>query len=247
MITYKTYQECKIANPECDVAVVTGCDEFTPPPGEFIAVLRSDGFFDGYAFADKSKPGSPNISDGYYKICNPSDHCMAVKEFLDAGYRFEVGDYFINNHGEVVEIGKKYDGGIVIMPSEANLRIPGTDEHCYILRAAALEEKSRTKVEYVKVNGNYDGGAFWECAKDYSEGVIFTTMGSSEQLVVDSIDDLLDRYKCSNLYRRIETTMTEREAFIEEACEIMSKAVPDYVALALACNLYNSGKFKLVN
>lgn len=107
--------------------------------------------------------------------------------------------------------------------------------------------KPRTKVAYVKVNGNNQGGAFWECAKDYSEGVVFTTMGSSEQLIVDSIDDLLDRYKCHNLYRRIETPMTEREAFIDEAIEHSYFTGSTETELILLENMFDSGKFKLVN
>jgi hypothetical protein len=188
MTTYSTYQEAKIANPECEIFHVNGICFFN------YEALASD-------------------------ICNPSDYCMTVEKFFADGHKFVDGDICLGQNDNFLVIsGSRLINGW----NDESQIIDGIDR--YVLRAAALKEKKpRTKVEYLKVNGNYNEGAFWECARDYSEGVIFTTMGSSEQLVVDSIDELLDRYKCNNLYRRIETPMTWKEElydYLDNSCEM---------------------------
>lgn len=67
--------------------------------------------------------------------------------------------------------------------------------------------KPKMKVEYVQVDKNGDGGAYWECAKDFAEGVEFTVKANELQIGV-GIEDLLARYKSGNLYRKIETAVT---------------------------------------
>lgn len=76
---YKTYAEAKIANPDSDI--------FTNDK-EFKAV--------------KDAPTS-HFPNGWV-VCNPADYCSSIKEFLEAGYIFSVGDFFIGIDGEVISV-----------------------------------------------------------------------------------------------------------------------------------------------
>lgn len=121
---YKTYQECKIANPNSEVIQRNGDAMFLPVDNSELITMLSGGIH-----------------------CKPSEYLISVKDFFDKGHVFLVGDYFLNQHGQVIEVGKRYEDGIVIMPDEANYRIPGSDEHCYILRASAMEIPTQSPEE----------------------------------------------------------------------------------------------------
>lgn len=128
MKTYKTYQECKIANPERTVHKISG--EFT----------------------------ASSVSEHGHSLqpCNPADHCMTVKEFLDAGYRFEVGDalLFPDDVEQVQIVGPTACHTCFIDVDAANCRSM-VDHKVYVLRADALE--SRPLKQYAVL---YKGGGY---------------------------------------------------------------------------------------
>ena len=132
---------------------------------------------------------------------------MTVEQFLKAGHKFVDGDIVINQAGCVDS---------VILDFSWN-KISETDDSMFILRAAALEKPKRLKVEYVKVEFASDK----EKAEAFIEGGLryFThgeTKGEMERdtILVTRLDELL----CGNaIYRRVETEISERDEFIEEA------------------------------
>lgn len=113
MTTYNTYQEAKIANPECDIYV-----SFTCEVKEFITKEH------------RSSLG-PLKSD-LYRPANPADHCMTVEKFLADGYEFVKGDVALIHNGDVK---------VVENPNLDWNILDSRDNERYILRAAALEEK----------------------------------------------------------------------------------------------------------
>lgn len=83
MITYKTYQEAKIANPDG-------------------AILKSKvraGVF-------KLESGKECMSN--WCGCDPSDYCMTIGAFLHSGYKFVVGDICINTCGLAEDVNSPW-------------------------------------------------------------------------------------------------------------------------------------------
>lgn len=213
MNTYNTYQEAKIANPDCDIY-----------------------YYDGKFYA-YSKDTAVMLLSETLSPCKPADHCMTVEEFLADGNKLIGGDLIMQVNGKVAHVDEDPDWNI-----KDDLDV---DRH--ILRAAALNKTKRTKVEYVKVEFDqlylaakavFDGEALFigyvdnkgEPTGEYSSKV--------------NQDGAACNYK--HLYRRIETPMTEREAFVE-ACMDEAKKLPCSSDNVLAGRLFDSGKFKLVN
>ncbi|CAM0032284.1 hypothetical protein VPHK122_0087 [Vibrio phage K122] len=110
MTTYNTYQEAKIANPECDIYATK------------ISMGGRVEVFGVYVIIG-------NITSNYH-ICDPSKYCMTVERFLADGYRFVKGDIYLNSNGRTL--------GVVNIPDYNNERST-IDCDLYILRAAALE------------------------------------------------------------------------------------------------------------
>lgn len=221
MKTYKTYQECKIANPECEI-YTNGSALFT------------------------AEVGTPLDTK-----CNPSDHRMTVKELLDAGYRFEVGDLYISYEGRVCEAGE-------FGHSVGACNSPGCvafSDDSYILRAAALKDRShpeihqdseyyknpRTKVEYVKVEDS-----IWHLESNFRAGHLFAFDGQDNYVQIETEGDFTLSHSVDNIHRRIETPMTEREAFIEAATYAYEKTKADDFPEFIE-EMFDSGKFKLAN
>jgi len=75
MKTYKTFSECKLAHPECDV-YHNECDN------KF----------------------SPESHTKYWEKCNPADYLMSLEEFLDKGFKFEVGDIYLDHCRQLVRV-----------------------------------------------------------------------------------------------------------------------------------------------
>lgn len=233
MKTYSTYQEAKIANPESDI--------YHHPKGHFF-------------------PFEPRCYEALvFHCCNPADHCMTVERFLKDGNEFVEGDLIITESG-VLSVGREHER-MGCSVSECN-EPSCVDSDIYILRAAALEnprpeihkdsefyKKSRTKVEFVKVDKNTEDNKFWEVARDYAEEVfeLFLLDVDGEYEKISSNDELLMEYRRSNLYRRIETPMTEREAFIEALNEVAYGDDGFISTSELFSRIVDSGKFKLVN
>lgn len=104
--------------------------------------------------------------------CNPADHCMTVEKFLADGHKFVDGDAYLDRAGDIEIVGKLLSASVV------NEKGPG-DKDRFILRAAALEEKSSEKVEWV--NGD-------ECAFDDRTG-IFIGLSKNKRLAIVEIDN----------------------------------------------------------
>lgn len=78
--------------------------------------------------------------------------------------------------------------------------------------AFAGVKKPRTKVEYEHVNANDD--AFWEVAREFAEDCVEFRSSQDNCKINDNLM-LLTHYSNRSLQRRIETTITEREAFVD--------------------------------
>ncbi len=216
MTTYNSYEAAKIANPES------------------VIYKASSG---NYATNEVFNPGLCTVIE-----CNPVDHCMTNNEFIEKGHRIVIGDIVLD------------EKRVVTISDHNNLEtynsIVEGDDTTFILRAAALQEKKpRTKVEYVKVTDS-----IFDLRPDFEAGELyFRWLGNSEQgsggvgydkITTESM--LLCRYEEGRLLRRrIETPMTEREAFIEA---LQSVWVIDGVdGQEQLEKIVNSGLFKLVN
>ena len=58
------------------------------------------------------------------------------------------------------------------------------------------------KTRYEKVNPNTENGSYWECARDFANGIDFYTHGNKDFLVANN-DVLLANYKANLLYRKV--------------------------------------------
>lgn len=67
----------------------------------------------------------------------------------------------------------------------------------------ASELKPRTRTEYVKVDRNAEGGAFWECARDFVDDDFYRHDECGYEKI-KSNTLLLAFYSTSNLYRKVE-------------------------------------------
>ena len=92
------------------------------------------------------------------------------------------------------------------------------------------EVKPRMKVEYVKVDKNAEGGAFWECAKYFVDNNLFYRNHSGEGYpIVSNCHELLQKYEASNLYRKVETEITwqnELDTFLGKNSALYSIECP---------------------
>lgn len=114
-------------------------------------------------------------------------------------------------------------------------------DECFILRAATLEEKKpRTKVEYEQIGFHKCHEAMF---KHEMEEKLYIGCNGGFELATHV--DIADNWNY-NLYRRIETPMTERDEFIEAACEV-NERVHGERRQYIVESLFDSGKFKLVN
>lgn len=221
MTTYNTYQEAKIANPECEIyqlernGLFAHCDHHK---AELVRFVEFD-------------------SDGIK--CNPADYCMTVEKFLADGYKFVEGDV-VFDFGDVVSVDTAFD-------VETYNKIDKRDDRRYILRAAALEEKKpRTKVEYVKCEFDKVSDLVIACE---SGEVFYCDNSIGGKIALEMYGAISMHRHSDSLYRRIETLMTEREEFIDE-CKKLEKQTAVFgkaISNKWFESMYDSGKFKLVN
>lgn len=84
---------------------------------------------------------SPNARvDHVVSPCNPADHCMTVEQFLKDGHKFVEGDLYVNFGGFVTELTERKINSLMSLDTSRR----------FILRAAALEEKTNTESDYDK-------------------------------------------------------------------------------------------------
>ena len=121
------------------------------------------------------------VADNYYRVCAIEEFNRCVKEMSN----FAGVDGFV-----------QYQAWL----SYANQN--GLDK--------TLEpSKPRTKVEYVKVDKNVEGGAYWECAREFAEGLVGTFWRDGRRgMMIQDNEQLLSNYKKGSLYRKVVTEIT---------------------------------------
>ena len=110
------------------------------------------------------------------------------------------------------------------------------------LRAAALKDKpKRVKVEYVKVEES-----IFDLKGDFKRGELYCGhYGGYALISVDSY--LADCYSQGEVYRRLETEISERDEFIEAVYKHAQLNDCINFTESMAGLLFDSGKFKLVD
>ncbi len=103
MKTYRTFSLCKLAHPDRDVYQDINCNLFAP---------KSNG-------------------ESWIKR-RPEDYLMSMEEFLNKGFKFEVGDIYLGSDNRAYQID---DASVVALMNEIN----EMDKNRYILKAKALE------------------------------------------------------------------------------------------------------------
>ncbi|CAH9015467.1 putative lipocalin family protein [Vibrio phage 381E49-1] len=189
MKTYNSYEEAKIANPECEIYLD-------------YSVFRT-------WRSDQIKSGTK---------CNPADHCMTVEKFLADGHKFVEGDVIFNT----------YPSPTVDFISNSHLdnynELDKDDDKRFILLAAALKPRDNDYAMSVmekKVRVEYEQLGFHKCHeamfKHEMEEKLYRT--SHDGFVIASMNDIADNWQ-SELYRRIETEIDERQEFIDKYFEL---------------------------
>lgn len=195
-MSYKTYAEAKIANPDCKIVTTT----FLHSNGasfEFLPVKYMDGYY-----RSQSDSRVPNVKEGVWAICHPTDHCSTLKEFLDAGFELNKGDYLINVWGNV---------GVAAGIADDNL--PDEFDHKrYILSTAALSGgcKIPDKVEPWTI---YNNTLPLSELIDEQAAQLFNAWRKGGQ-----DDDM--QWNLDVAYRR--KPKSERELFIEASLQLMT-------------------------
>jgi hypothetical protein len=217
MKTFNTYQEAKIANPDSEI---------------FVCKRKSAAYFE--MFKAIKKPETSHFINGW-KICNPADYCMTLADFLDSGHLLVDGDVVLSNNDAFKNIGKE---GSAISFNKRD----GNDNIRYVLRAAALEQKpKRTKVEFVQVTES-----IFNLKDKFERGELYEAE-TNDYAVVVSESQLANAFCSENLYRRIETEITERDEFIEQYAALCADFIKQKSVVDFGEYLADSGKFKLAD
>jgi hypothetical protein len=271
MTTYKSYESAKIANPERDIYKFQ--EEFTLDSNRFGQALPICNPADHCMTVEKFLAGGHKFVDGDALLDVFGGLIVVGSEYsvLGANIKLDTDDrrYILRAAAleeEEPELTKDDSPQGILSAISNRLHNIGCEHQdselgeelgsmaCDIWGVLPLisnesiqEKKPRTKVEYVKLNVNDDGGKFWEVARDWAEGVVdFRFMrGNGDYDLIDSYDEILKLYTNRNLYRRIETTMTEREAFVEALQDIWF--VDGFDSAKQFDKIVDSGLFKLVN
>ena len=175
MITFNTYQEAKIANPESEVCI-NGVGQF--------------------------KCGDESI--GWFR-CNPDDYCMTVEKFLADGHKFDFDDYALTSDGCVDCIsvcsvlaawnGKmngpafdKYKNGFVLLAAALNQT--ETPEEKEAFDAIDQPKPKHTKEEVKPSNASgYTNSS--ECKASAILTLVEKTYGSG---ALFAVADVLEKY-----------------------------------------------------
>ncbi|WOZ57856.1 hypothetical protein ZP9_00042 [Shewanella phage ZP9] len=235
---YKTYAEAQIANPDSEIVTTTELHS-CGPEFEFLPVK----FIRGY-YRSQCDSKTPNVENGIWVVCNPADYCSSVKEFLEAGFKLDAGDYILG----VDDMGYR----ITCKNSYYNIL---DEEDCdrYILSAAALNGgcKIPAKAEQWTIYNN----TMPLCdLSDEQAAMLFNAWRGG----IDMEKNINNKwFKLANLEPCLLPTSvyrikqkSERELLIGLAEKVIddSGCFKDdrATAVSVACCLINSGKFKLV-
>lgn len=198
MTTYKSYAECKIANPDSEI-VTTGKD------------WSYNGKLAGLFEALDTSNGGHKIHNTAWVICNPSDYCSTMKEFLEAGYKFEKGDKFIGINKKAAKV--KFIDGTNTKDEDDELR--------YVLSAAALNggckipDKSEPWTIY---NNTLPLGEL----SDEKAAQLFNHKRNGGAIKAKSVNGWLDSSLWNNSWVYRAKPKSERELFIETSVQLMT-------------------------
>lgn len=205
MTTYKSYAEAKIANPDSEI-VTTGKNwKWSKKAiGTFVACI--------------SGVANNHTQDGWV-ICNPSDHCSSLKEFLDAGFKLVKGDAYVEVSGKCKVINN--ENSPFVNSSWKN------DCDRYILSAAALNGGCKIPAKADQWNV-YNNTLPLSELSDEQAAQLFNAWRNNgsimcrhytDKMFVD-IEDV--RWADSFVYRTKQKS--ERELFIEQTTKVMRNA-----------------------
>lgn len=196
-MNYKTYAEAKMANPDSEIVTTdkrwSGCDDVV---GYFEKRMRAH-----------------QLSDDAWVVCNPADYCSSIKEFLEAGYIFSVGDFFIGIDGEVISVRGANSSSV-----------PHDDDYKrYILSAAALNGgcKIPAKGEQWSI---YNNTLPLRELTDEQVGKLVKHSGCVEHMNPNSgewVATIIPMWNRARVYRI--TPKSERELFIDKSMEVFKE------------------------
>lgn len=221
-MNYKTYAEAKIANPDREIVTTgkkwNGCDD-------------AIGIFE-------KKMKEHQMGDDAWVICNPADHCSSIKEFLEAGFKFAIGDIWLSGDNILV---------IVDLVDARTNKYQDADENRYILSAVALNGgcKIPAKPDAWTIYNNTL--PLCELTDDQA-GMLFNAWrgGAKVELLADNDSwcDAVPDWELEISYRI--KPKSEREMFIDEA---ISHAIKPETQSAkqMFGELFDSGKFKYID
>lgn len=205
-MNYKTYAEAKITNPDSEIVTTTKLHS-NGPEFEFLPVK----FIEGY-YRSQCDLRTPNVEDGIWVICNPADYCSSLKEFLESGFEFSVGDIWLN------------EDDILVSVDLVNARInkyQKNDENRFILSAAALNGgcKIPAKAEQWSVYNN----TMALCdLTDEQVGKLVKHSGCVEHMNPNSGEwgaTITPMWNRAGIYRV--KSKSERELFIDKSLELL--------------------------
>lgn len=107
-MNYKTYAEAKIANPDSEI---------------YCAMISNDGR------GIYGKLIDINMVTKSHYLCNPADYCSSVKEFLEAGFKFAIGDIWLSRDNILV---------IVDLVDARTNKYQNNDENRFVISAGSL-------------------------------------------------------------------------------------------------------------
>lgn len=196
---YKAYAEAKIANPDCEI-VTTG-EKWN---GEKSLV-------GSFAAATVESFGDFPLGSVAWIFCNPADYCSSLKDFLNAGFKLDGGDKYIDDNGSVCEVRFR---------DVINIAVKDRSD-LYVLSAAALNGgcKIPAKVEQWSVHNN----TLPLCElTDEQVGKLVKHSGCVEHMNPNSGEwtaTIAPMWNRAGVYRI--KPKSERELFIENSSRIM--------------------------
>ena len=222
-MSYKTYQEAKVAMPLACIIHDTDNARF---------------------FGMPSREGTTLTGDGC-KFAEAKDHCMSMLTFSELGHKLVDGDLYQNEEGRVFTVGRlgyeaKYcnllssycfPSKISILRTSAlenQMKIDNlatqTPEEKEVLDSIAAKsvhlrdyqkaDKPRTKVEYEKVTES-----IFDLREEFERGELHYDFGDDDWFTFNDEASLVAGFKEGNVYRRIEITESPQQREERERLE----------------------------
>lgn len=218
MTTYKSYAECKIANPYSEIFCSIG--------GDFAGIEHV------------SLVALSGVNEGWNK-CNPADHCSSLKEFLEAGFSLDVSDKFVGLSGRVYKVSLPVSFECIAIDSVYILSAAELNGGCKIPAKAEQWTVYNNTMPLCELSDEQAAMLFnaWRSGismeKSINDG--WSKLASLEPCWIPK-----------SVYRI--KPKSERELFIEAAASTFDgRTGLSEQAMSLAAQLmFDSGKFKLV-